>query len=114
MKHTISSTTYACGELSDFTIRKIVAEDYIISNPAGYNTEQKQTTRARIMMELLEKKQAVSSPMPVPSQTRSETSLVYAYQGQEAWQSQISAEVRQQTQQILGTCLLYTSDAADE
>ena len=106
----ISSTTYACGELSDFTIRKIVVDDYIVNNPAGYNNEQKQTTRARIMMELLEKKQSVSSPMQVPAQTRREVSLVYAYPGQEALMQQISAEVVQQTLQILGTVPVVPQD----
>merc|ERR1740124_1485494 len=103
MLHMISSTTYACGELSDFTIRKIVVDDYIVNNPVGYNTEQKQTTRTRIMMELLEKKPSVSSPMPVPSQTRRETSLVYTYPEQDALKHQMSAEVIQKTLQILGT-----------
>merc|ERR1740124_594159 len=103
MLHMISSTTYACGELSDFTIRKIVVDDYIVNNPVGYNTEQKQTTRTRIMMELLEKKPSVSSPMPVPSQTRRETSLVYTYPEQDALKHQMSSEVIQKTLEILGT-----------
>merc|ERR1712055_283359 len=65
-------------------------------------TEQKQTTRSRIMMELLEKKSA-SSPMLVPSQTRRETSLVYTYPEQDTLKHQSSSEVIQQTLQILGT-----------
>ena len=62
-------------------------------------------------MELLERKQSVSSPMQVPSQTRKETSLVYAYEGQEAWKSHMSAEVTQQTLEILGTLPVAPQDS---
>jgi thioredoxin 1 len=107
--HMISSTTYACGELSDFTIRKIVVDDHIVNNPTLYNNEQKQTTRARIMMELLEKKRA-SNRMSLPSQTRRETSLVYGYEGQESWRQRMSSEVIHKTEQILGTDPLAQQD----
>ena len=68
----------------------------------GYNTEQKQQTATRIMMELL-KKESISAKLPDPAQAREETSLVYAYPEQAAMKNQMSNEVIQKTQQILGT-----------
>ena len=97
-----SSTTYVCGELSAFNIRKIVVDDQIVANPAGYNTEQKEKTRSRIMLELI-RKQAITTPMPTPSASRKETTLVYTYPEQRELESQMSSEVVQKTQQILGT-----------
>merc|ERR1712061_642982 len=99
--HMSSSTTYVCGELSAFNIRKIVV-DQIVANPAGYNTEQKEKTRSRIMLELI-RKQAITTPMPTPSASRKETTLVYTYPEQRELESQMSSEVVQKTQQILGT-----------
>jgi len=99
----VSSTTYVCGELSNFNIRKIVVDDQIVKNPIGYNTEQIERTMTRIMMELVEKKDSVSSRLPLPSQTRRETSLVYIYPEQKELAHEISAEVKQKTEQILGT-----------
>ena len=74
----VSSTTYVCGHLSAFNIRKIVVDDSIVNNPIGYNTDQRARTTTRIMIELL-KKESISSRLPVPSQTREEKSLVYTY-----------------------------------
>ena len=111
-QHMISSTTYVCGELSDFTIRKVVVDDYVVNNPNGYNTKEKETTRSRIMMELLEKKQ-VTSPMTPPAQTRRETSLVYHYPEQHALKNQMSSEVVQKTLQILGTAPVYPQPQID-
>ena len=97
-----SSTTYVCGDLTNFNIRKIVVDDTHVSNPMGYNTEQVERTYARIMMELV-KKEAISQNLEVPSQTRKETSLVYAYPEQIAARNHMSAEVVQQTEKILAT-----------
>merc|ERR1712212_146131 len=38
--HLSSSTTYVCGELSSFNIRKIVVDEKIVANPIGFNTEK--------------------------------------------------------------------------
>ena len=99
----VSSTTYVCGHLSAFNIRKIVLDDSVVTNPIGYNTEQRLRTSTRIMMELL-KKGSISSRIPdnLP-QVRKETSLVYTYPEQAALKNQMSAEVIQKTQFIVGT-----------
>merc|ERR1712061_801036 len=100
--HMSSSTTYVCGELSSFNIRKIVVDEQIVSNPVGYNTEQKEKTRTRIMLELI-KKESTSTEIQKPTPSRKETTLVYTYPEQRELESQMSSEVVQKTQQILGT-----------
>ena len=97
-----SSTTYVCGELSEFNIRKIVVDEQIVSNPVGYNTEQKEKTRTRIMLELI-KKESTSTEIQKPTPSRRETSLVYAYPEQRSLEHQMSAEVVQKTQELLDT-----------
>ena len=71
-----SSTIYVCGELSSFSIRKIVVDEQIVANPIGFNTEQTEKTRTRIVMELI-KKIAISQKLPAPTASRKETTLVY-------------------------------------
>jgi len=110
----VSSTTYVCGELSNFNIRKIVVDDQIVKNPVGYNTEQIERTMTRIMMELVEKKDSVSSRLPLPSQTRREISLVYTYPEQKELAHEISAEVKQKTEQILGTVPVFPQPGLTE
>ena len=97
-----SSTSYVCGELSSFNIRKIVVDEQIVANPVGFNTEQKEKTRSRIMMELI-KKQAITSQIQTPTSSRRETSLVYAYPEQKGLESQMDAQVVQKTHEILET-----------
>ena len=97
-----SSTIYVCGELSSFNIRKIVVDDQIVANPIGFNTEQTEKTRTRIVMELI-KKIAISQELPAPTASRKETTLVYTYPEQRELQNQMSAEVVQNTQAILET-----------
>merc|ERR1719334_925103 len=70
-----SSTIYVCGELSSFSIRKIVVDEQIVANPIGFNTEQTEKTRTRIVMELI-KKIAISQKLPAPTASRKETTLV--------------------------------------
>ena len=103
LQRMVSSTTYVCGDLSNFNIRKIVVDDQIVKNPVGYNTEQVEKTMTRIMMELVDRKDSVSSQLPLPSQSRRETSLVYAYPEQKELENHMSAEVVQKTEQILAT-----------
>jgi len=103
MTHMVSSTTYVCGELSSFNIRKIIVDDTIVKSPVPSNTEQTMHTSTRIMMELLEKKSITSSSgLTSPSQPRKEKSLVYAYIEERALRNQMSAEVVQKTKHILG------------
>merc|ERR1719167_1491798 len=102
MTHMSSSTIYVCGELSFFNIRKIVVDDQIVANPIGFNTEQTKKTRTRIVMELI-KKMAISQKIPAPTASRKETTLVYTYPEQRELESQMSAEVVQNTQAILET-----------
>ena len=98
----VSSTTYACGDLSAFNIRKVVVDDTIVNNPVGINTEQRQRTTARILMELI-KNAPATQKIAIPAQTRKETSLVYAYPEQEALRAQMNRDVVQKTMEILGT-----------
>ena len=98
----VSSTTYVCGHLSAFNIRKIVLDDTIVNNPIGYNTDQRLRTSTRIMMELM-KTGSISTRLPALPQTREETSLVYTYPEQDALKNQMSADVVQKSQLILGT-----------
>ena len=97
-----SSTTYICGHLSDFNVRKLVVDDAIVANPVGYNTEESLKTITRVMMELL-KKQEISAKLEIPAQTRREGSLVYTYPEEESSRHHMSAEVVRLTQIILGT-----------
>ena len=97
-----SSTTYVCGELSSFIIRKIVVDDQIVANPVGYKTEQKEKTRSRIMLELV-KKERITSPMQTPTSARKEITLVYTYPEQRELQNQMSPEVVKKTKEILAT-----------
>merc|ERR1719283_351092 len=102
MTHMSSSTIYVCGELSSFNIRKIVVDDQFVANPIGFNTEQTEKTRTRIVMELI-KKMAISQKLPAPTASRKETTLVYTYPEQRELENQMSAEVVQNTQAILET-----------
>merc|ERR1719370_2239392 len=102
MTHMSSSTIYVCGEMSSFNIRKIIVDDQIVANPIGFNTEQTEKTRTRIMLELI-KKVAISQKLPAPTASRKETTLVYTYPEQRELESQMSAEVVQSTQAILET-----------
>ena len=95
-----STIATVCGELSTFNIRKIVVEDSVITNPIGANTKQTLRSTSRMNIELI-KTQRVSSRIPMPAQTREETSLVYAYTEEAALRSQLSPEVVQKTQQVL-------------
>ena len=97
-----SSTTYVCGDLSEFTIRKLVVDDQIVSNPVGYNTEQKEVTRTRIMLELI-KQETIKTEIEQPSNATKETSLVYVYPEQRRLENQMSSEVVQQTQDLIDT-----------
>merc|ERR1712020_107304 len=102
MAHMSSSTTYICGHLSDFNVRKLVVDDAIVANPVGYNTEESLKTITRVMMELL-KKQEISAKLEIPAQTRREGSLVYTYPEEDSSRHHMSAEVVRLTQIILGT-----------
>lgn len=102
MAHMSSSTTYICGHLSDFNVRKLVVDDAMVANPVGYNTEERLKTTTRVMLELL-KKQEMSAKLEIPAQTRREGSLVYTYPEEESSRHQMSAEIVRLTQIILGT-----------
>jgi hypothetical protein len=106
MAHMSSSTTYICGHLSDFNVRKLVVDDVMVANPVGYNTEERLKTTTRVMMELL-KKQAISAKIEIPAQTRREGSLVYTYPDEESSRHHMSAEVVRLTQIILGTTPIF-------
>ena len=108
-----SSTTYVCGELSSFNIRKIVVDETIVANPVGFNTEQKERTQVRIMLELI-KKVAITSLLPAPTASRKESTLVYMYPEQRELESQISANVLQKTQEILGTSPIFPQPNLNE
>ena len=108
-----SSTTYVCGELSEFNIRKIVVDDQVVSNPVGYNTEQKEETRTRIMLELI-KQEAISAEIEKPSTARKEASLVYAYPEQRSLKNQMSSEVVQQTYELLETVPVLPQPTLEE
>ena len=101
-----SSTTYICGHLSDFNVRKLVVDDAMVANPVGYNTEESLKTTTRVMMELL-KKEAISAKIDIPFQTRREGSLVYTYPDEESSRHHMSAEVVRLTQIILGTTPIF-------
>ena len=108
-----SSTTYVCGELSSFNIRKIVVDEQIVANPIGFNTEQTETTQVRIMMELM-KKAAITSQIPSPTASRKESTLVYMYPEQRELESKMSADVVQKTKEILGTRPIYPQPNLEE
>ena len=98
----VSSTAYICGELTNFNIRKIVADDIIVRNPIITNTDQTQRTTTRIMIELI-KKSIITDRISLPSKTRKEISIVYGFPEQHDLKTQISEDVIRQTVQIMGT-----------
>ena len=97
----VSSTAYICGELNNFNIRKIVADDIIVKNPFTTNTEQTQRTTTRIMIELI-KKSMITDRISLPSQTSKEISIVYGFPEQHDLKPQISEDVIRQNVRILG------------
>merc|ERR1719167_1638719 len=111
--HMSSSTIYVCGELSSFNIRKIVVDETIVANPVGFNTEQKEKTQVRIMLELI-KKVAITSQLPAPTTSRKESTLVYMYPEQRVLENQISADLIQKTQEILGTRPIFPQPTLTE
>ena len=108
-----SSTTYVCGDLSEFTIRKILLDDVIESNPVGYNTEQKETTRSRMMLELI-KQESIATEIEKPTSGRIETSLLYAYPDQKKLENQMSSEVVQQTKALIDTVPVLPQPTLEE
>ena len=98
----VSSTAYICGELTNFNIRKIVADDIIVKNPIITATDQTQRTTTRIMIELI-KKSIITDRISLPSQTRKEMSIVYGFPEQHDLKTNISEDVIRQTVQVLGT-----------
>ena len=112
-QHLSSSTTYVCGEISSFNIRKIVVDETIVANPVGFNTEQKEKTQVRIMLELI-KKVAITSQLPTPTTSRKEKTLVYMYPEQRELESQISSDLIQKTQEILGTRPIFPQPTLSE
>ena len=71
----ISSTTYSCGSLSEFNIRKIVVKDQTVGDSAG-NKGQIVETKPRMTLALI-RETPMSTLIPLPSTSRKETSLVY-------------------------------------
>lgn len=108
-----SSTTYVCGDLSEFTIRKSLLDDVIESNPVGYNTEQKETTRSRMMLELI-KQESIATEIEKPTSSRIETSLLYAYPDQKKLENQMSSEVVQQTKALIDTVPVLPQPTLEE
>ena len=101
LQHMVSSTAYICGELTNFNMRKIVADDIVVKNPIITNTDQTQRTTTRIMIELI-KKSMITDRISLPSQTRKEISIVYGFPEQHDLKNQISEDVIRQTVQMLG------------
>jgi len=102
----LSSTSYiVCGELNEFTIRKSVTKNTIMSNPTGWNTEEKMKSTARVSLELL-KEGPIESPIHV-SANKEKKSLIFEFPEQTVWSprpihSQMSEQEQQKEAAITG------------
>jgi len=103
INHITTTTTYVCGELNDFKVRKAVNNFVISHSPMGFETEERILSRSQVIVELLKTK-PITQRLPVPSSTKVIKSLVYAYPEQMSEQSlsTVDQEISRQTEEILG------------
>ena len=98
-QHVDATRAIICGDnLDSFIIRKLVVDDTMVGNTLTHNSHQKWETSARIMIELLDKKQ-FSTPMPLPGRVFYSENLVYDYPKQ----GPISQEIIRESLAVLGT-----------
>jgi len=77
-QHLVSTTCVVCGELNEFTIRKCLKKDVVISNPMGWNTEENMKRSATVAVELL-REESSFSPIPTPSDLKEKKSLIFEF-----------------------------------
>jgi len=101
LNHLSTTTTFVCGELNEFYVRKVVVKNIIKASPMGFNTEEKVQTTSQINMELLKVK-SISERLPLPSNTKEIKSLIYAYPEQTSGLTNIPEEIIRESESILG------------
>merc|ERR1719385_698595 len=100
-----TTSTYICGGLNQFTIRKIAHKRIADVSLTGYNTEEKAVSPSMVTMTLLQSK-PISSRMNVPASTRAVKSLIFEFprvEGQTlSHEETLNQEVVEKTQEVLG------------
>merc|ERR1719347_1327221 len=101
-----TTSTYICGGLNQFTIRKIAHKRIADVSLTGYNTEEMAVSPSMVTITLLQSK-PISSRMNVPASTRVIKSLIFEFprvEGQSlSHEETLNQEVVEKTQEVLGT-----------
>merc|ERR1719347_1275204 len=100
-----TTSTYICGGLNQFTIRKIAHKRIADVSLTGYNTEEMAVSPSMVTITLLQSK-PISSRMNVPASTRVIKSLIFEFprvEGQSlSHEETLNQEVVEKTQELLG------------
>merc|ERR1712198_717329 len=100
-----TTSTYICGGLDQFTIRKVAHKRIADVSLTGYNTEEKAVSPSMVTITLLQSK-PISSRMNVPASTRVIKSLIFEFprvEGQSlSHEETLNQEVVEKTQEVLG------------
>merc|ERR1712121_60920 len=97
-----STNIYVCGELNEFTVRKISHKRVAESSLTGYNTLEKSTAPSMVTMSLLKVK-SISARLNVPNTTRVVRSLVFEFPRVEGrLAGEPTQEVTERTEELLG------------
>merc|ERR1719300_1113803 len=100
-----TTSTYICGGLNQFTIRKIAHKRIADVSLTGYNTEEMAVSPSMVTMTLLQSK-PISTRLNVPASTRVVKSLIFEFprvEGQTlSHEETLNQEVVEKTQEVLG------------
>merc|ERR1719385_353261 len=100
-----TTSTYICGGLNQFTIRKIAHKRIADVSLTGYNTEEMAVSPSMVTMTLLQSK-PISTRLNVPASTRVVKSLIFEFprvKGQTlSHEETLNQEVVEKTQEVLG------------
>merc|ERR1711962_553388 len=97
-----STNIYVCGELNEFTVRKISHKRIAENTLTGYNTLEKSTAPSMVTMSLLKVK-SISARLNVPNTTRVVRSLVFEFPRVEGrLAGEPTQEVIERTEELLG------------